>query len=449
METGIFKFDELNERVQIKRKYRQYEAYKINSQAPIRNRIIEFVADRYVTNEELKNFLTTIEEDRGKAIDQRQWFNRNEKYFTSTKNEGQKMWSLSKFGRRIFEYIIKSQQTKINEMKDTHKYKITINTEVEDHRIGNKFYNVKKGEKVELIDDDGDIATVKLHSGEIVNIESKYVVENINESVNRIGLFKFNLNESVINEAAKENVSFELQSVKNIKSFVDLCSGKYLVIQSSGKIPHSSEKKINKGSVKQIFIIWEIESKNPKVANIYNGYGEFDSLINSRKGYHTIEEVYEFFKTNKSFDNRMYVTDKLPVISDCRSLKSLLEENKRSTQRLLNDTNDVTDIQKGKKVMMGTYVVATKNDYNSTTLIEFDYNGKGYTVMYDDQGERAEIKDGRRIAIAGYSRNETIFRVDKRICNQLYKLYEERIDLVEKIRSTIQNFIRGEKINPK
>ena len=58
-------------------------------------------------------------------------------------------------------------------------YKISIDTEVEDSKIGNKFYNVKKGEKVELIDDDGDIATVKLKSGEIVNIESKFVIESV------------------------------------------------------------------------------------------------------------------------------------------------------------------------------------------------------------------------------------------------------------------------------
>jgi predicted DNA binding CopG/RHH family protein len=63
-------------------------------------------------------------------------------------------------------------------------YKITKNTEVEDYKIGNKFYNVKKGEKVELIDDDGDIATVKLRSGEIVNIESQFVDESDGTDIN-------------------------------------------------------------------------------------------------------------------------------------------------------------------------------------------------------------------------------------------------------------------------
>lgn len=65
----------------------------------------------------------------------------------------------------------------VNEAKEM--YKIAIDTEVEDSKIGNKFYSVKKGEKVELIDDDGEIATVKLKSGEIVNIESEYVIESL------------------------------------------------------------------------------------------------------------------------------------------------------------------------------------------------------------------------------------------------------------------------------
>jgi hypothetical protein len=70
-----------------------------------------------------------------------------------------------------------SNESEVTEGKEM--YKISIDTEVEDSKIGNKFYNVRKGEKVELVDDDGDIATVKLKSGEIVNIESKYIIESI------------------------------------------------------------------------------------------------------------------------------------------------------------------------------------------------------------------------------------------------------------------------------
>ena len=101
--------EEVNERVQIKRKYGEYSAHNINSQAPIRNRVVEFVGNRYVTNEELKNFLTSLEEDRGNAIDQRKWFGRNEKYFESKENRGQQVWTLSKFGKRVLEQILKAK----------------------------------------------------------------------------------------------------------------------------------------------------------------------------------------------------------------------------------------------------------------------------------------------------------------------------------------------------
>lgn len=195
-----YEFHELFERVQIKRKYGQYEAHKVNRGAPIRNKIVEFVGKKFITDEEMKDYLLRLEEEKGSSINKTQWFSRNGKYFESFENRGQKVWTLSKFGKRVLEYIIKSENedTKkinenmsriglfkfVNESIITEKkemYKISINTEVEDSKIANKFYNVRKGEKVELIDDDGDIATVKLHSGETVNIESKYVVESNND----------------------------------------------------------------------------------------------------------------------------------------------------------------------------------------------------------------------------------------------------------------------------
>ena len=104
--------NEVNERVQIKRKYGEYSAHNVNVEAPIRNRVVEFVGKRFVTNEELKNFLTKLEEDRGNAIDQRKWFGRNMRYFESTENRGQQVWSLSKFGKRVLEQIIKAKSQK-------------------------------------------------------------------------------------------------------------------------------------------------------------------------------------------------------------------------------------------------------------------------------------------------------------------------------------------------
>jgi hypothetical protein len=112
------------ERVQIKRKYSSYEAFRVNREAPIRNRVVEFVGKRFITEDELKNFLTKLEEERGNAIDDRKWFSRNQKYFESFKNRGQQVWTLSKYGKRVLEYIVKekSQRQIIKESLGLFKY---------------------------------------------------------------------------------------------------------------------------------------------------------------------------------------------------------------------------------------------------------------------------------------------------------------------------------------
>jgi hypothetical protein len=89
--------------------------------------------------------------------------------------------------KAIKERFVAAYVDDVNENKqkyaDDITYTINKSTEVEDAKIGNKFYNVKKGEKVRLIDDNGEIATVELASGEIVNIESEFVNEAINQSL--------------------------------------------------------------------------------------------------------------------------------------------------------------------------------------------------------------------------------------------------------------------------
>jgi hypothetical protein len=124
-ESEIEGIEEIYERVQIKRKYGEYSSYQVNKGAPVRNRIVEFVGKRFVTEDELKNFLIRLEEERGNAIDQRKWFSRNQKYFESFQNRGQKVWTLSKFGKRVFEFIIKTgQQKQINESVGLFKFDI-------------------------------------------------------------------------------------------------------------------------------------------------------------------------------------------------------------------------------------------------------------------------------------------------------------------------------------
>lgn len=115
IEADGFQINEARE--QIKRKYGEYSSIRVNETAPIRNEIIRFVNKRFVTEEELKMFLTKLSEDRGKDLDARQWFSRNERYFESFQNRGQQVWTLSKFGKRVYEFIKRNDSStgKINE----------------------------------------------------------------------------------------------------------------------------------------------------------------------------------------------------------------------------------------------------------------------------------------------------------------------------------------------
>ena len=68
------------EKVQIKRKWGQYEAQKVNSTTPVRDKMIQWVGERRVTESELKQYLSMIQEERGKSPDMN-WFNRNSSFF--------------------------------------------------------------------------------------------------------------------------------------------------------------------------------------------------------------------------------------------------------------------------------------------------------------------------------------------------------------------------------
>ena len=104
-------FEDVNEaRSQIKRKYGQYKAINVYEKASIRNNVLKFVRNRFVTEDEIKMYLTQLSEDRGKSIDQRKWLSRNMKYFESKVNRGQNVYQLSKYGSRVYERILKLQK---------------------------------------------------------------------------------------------------------------------------------------------------------------------------------------------------------------------------------------------------------------------------------------------------------------------------------------------------
>jgi hypothetical protein len=99
-------FDELSERVVVKRRYGASPEVAISSHGPLRNDVLEFVGNKFVTETELQAFFNKLDEERGKKLNYKKWFNENQKFFESYTLKGTKVWSLSKIGKRAFEHVI-------------------------------------------------------------------------------------------------------------------------------------------------------------------------------------------------------------------------------------------------------------------------------------------------------------------------------------------------------
>ena len=65
----------------------------------------------------MTNFLTKLSENRGKDLNAKLWFEKNSRYFEKFENRGHQVWTLSKYGSRVLEFIKKSDSSKgkINE----------------------------------------------------------------------------------------------------------------------------------------------------------------------------------------------------------------------------------------------------------------------------------------------------------------------------------------------
>jgi hypothetical protein len=134
-ENVLEETNEVNEgRSQIKRKYGEHGAIRVNSEAPVRNSILEFVGKRFVTRAELDSHLTQLSEDRGKSFNHTTWFKNNERYFESFSNRGSEVWTLSKYGKRVLENIIKSKQEKTMIKESIGLFKFDTINEAIDHK---------------------------------------------------------------------------------------------------------------------------------------------------------------------------------------------------------------------------------------------------------------------------------------------------------------------------
>jgi hypothetical protein len=100
----------LEERRVIKRKYGEHGPIHINDSGPVRNAIVEFVGNRFVTEEELDAFISKVDESGEKKPHYRKWFKRNGRYFESVTVKGKRLTVLSKLGKRVFEHILERQR---------------------------------------------------------------------------------------------------------------------------------------------------------------------------------------------------------------------------------------------------------------------------------------------------------------------------------------------------
>lgn len=146
----------LNEgRSQIKRKYGDYSNIRVNEKAPIRNKIVNFIGKRFVTEEELKSELTRLTEETGKAFDERQWFKRNQRYFESFENRGQKVWTLSKYGKRVHEFINKPKENSVMENQSIGLFKNELfESVINESALAKKAFNLY--DTVDIIMDEFD-----------------------------------------------------------------------------------------------------------------------------------------------------------------------------------------------------------------------------------------------------------------------------------------------------
>tara|TARA_Y100001937_G_C7134006_1_gene338995 strand:- start:1012 stop:1515 length:504 start_codon:yes stop_codon:yes gene_type:complete len=108
-ETNLpYKVDE-RKTLQVKRKYGKYDSIKVGANAPVRNNILGFIAEKgYCTKQELRDFIYSKNEDSGSRTSMN-WFTKNASYIKEFKKDGIICCKLSKLGQRVI------NKTKINE----------------------------------------------------------------------------------------------------------------------------------------------------------------------------------------------------------------------------------------------------------------------------------------------------------------------------------------------
>lgn len=91
----------LESNLQVKRKYSTHDPIHVGANAPVRNKILGFIAEKgSCSSEDLKEFIKSTNEESGKNTGT-SWLTKNSRYITVVEKEGVKSYKLSKLGQRV------------------------------------------------------------------------------------------------------------------------------------------------------------------------------------------------------------------------------------------------------------------------------------------------------------------------------------------------------------
>ncbi len=262
-----------------------------------------------------------------------------------------------------------------------------------------------------------------------------------------IQTFEGFLNESeFLNEAM--DVSENLKKVKTAEELVKAVGSQYLIIHSKHRIGNETKRG---GDYPQMMIIRGLNSSNIKVDEV----GYMTHLLDLNKfavdstGYSkgwSIGEIFTFFEFNKKRGNRIYTIAELPIHKQAKKIYDEWYANQKEITSLLGSEAPNPG---NRSVMTSGYAIMGEGQGHGLRYLEFDGDGKGKTYYWNVYDFKPEIQNGRSTAKFGYSRDQSLYRIDKKTGSRILKIAERQVALMKEAKDLLSNYYRQEKIQPK
>lgn len=106
----------------LKRKYGQRNPVSVSPIAPLRNKVLAYVAENVkVSKSELREFINGLNEGKAKPAATTMWLKRNSQYFIAESKNGQTFYKLSDLGRRIVSKLTPQATEETNNVSEAKK----------------------------------------------------------------------------------------------------------------------------------------------------------------------------------------------------------------------------------------------------------------------------------------------------------------------------------------